>query len=203
MAIDVDQVVWRMPDWISREIDLESPRDGDAAKMRVAVDLANRNIAHGGGPFGAAIFDAITGHVVSVGANWVMAQHSSLLHAEIAAIAFAQARVGSHSLGHGSYELVTSSEPCAQCLGATVWSGVRRLVCGASARDAEAIGFDEGPRRDDWVSQLEARGIAVTRGVLEAEARAVLAGYRERGGVIYNAFSPDTGAPLPRRTDER
>lgn len=157
--------------------------------MRVAVDLADRNIAHGGGPFGAAIFDTATGRIVSVGANWVMAQRLSLLHAEVAAIAFAQSRLGSHSLGHGAYELVTSSEPCAQCLGATVWSGVRRIVCGANARDAEAIGFDEGPRRDDWEAQLEARGIAVTRGVLEAEARAVLLGYRERGGVIYNAFA--------------
>jgi hypothetical protein len=66
---------------------------------------------------------------------------------------------------------------------------VRRLVCGATAPDAEAIGFDEGPRRDDWAAQLEARGIRVTLGVLATEACAVLAAYRAGGGVIYNAFA--------------
>jgi tRNA(Arg) A34 adenosine deaminase TadA len=185
------EVIWRMPDWIHREMDLASPRSGDDARMRVAVDLARRNVAHDGGPFGAAIFDRTTGLIVAVGANWVVTQRSSLLHAEIAAIAFAQARLGSHSLAAGAYELVASSEPCAQCLGATVWSGIRRLVCGASASDAEAIGFDEGPRRDDWVAQLETRGIGVTRGVLAAEARGVLAAYGARGGPIYNAFASD------------
>jgi tRNA(Arg) A34 adenosine deaminase TadA len=182
-------VVWRLPEWIHREIDLASPRRGVERAMELAVELARRNVEHGGGPFGAAVLEAGTGVVVAVGANWVVAQQSSLLHAEIAAIAFAQARLGSYTLAGGAYELVASSEPCAQCLGATVWSGVRHLVCGASASDAEAIGFDEGPRREDWVAELERRGIRVTRGVLAVRAREVLASYMARGGPIYNAFS--------------
>jgi tRNA(Arg) A34 adenosine deaminase TadA len=187
-------LVWRLPDWIHREIDLGPPRPSPEAAMQLAIDLATRNVAHGGGPFGAVIVEAGTGLVVSVGANWVIQERCSLLHAEIAAIAFAQARVGSHTLSGGFYELVTSSEPCAQCLGATAWSGVRALVCGASASDAEAIGFDEGPRRDDWVSQLEVRGIRVTRGVLAAQAGAVLAEYKARGGPIYNPFATNLTA---------
>jgi tRNA(Arg) A34 adenosine deaminase TadA len=183
------EVVWRMPDWIAREMDLAQPRRDDESKMQVAVELARRNIAHGGGPFGAAVFDAASGRIVGVGANWVVSQRCSLLHAEVAAIAFAQARLGSHSMSAGAHELVASSEPCAQCLGAIVWSGARRLVCGASASDAEAIGFDEGPRRDDWVAQLERRGIRVTLGVLAAQARAVLHAYSAGGGAIYNAFA--------------
>jgi tRNA(Arg) A34 adenosine deaminase TadA len=183
------EVVWRQPSWIAAELDLESARTSDEAKMRAVVELARRNVAHGGGPFGAAIFDAETGRIVAVGANWVVAQKSSLLHAEIAAIAFAQVRVGSHSLGGGNHELFASSEPCAQCLGATAWSGVRRLVCGAPAHDAEAIGFDEGPRRTDWAAQLQARGIQVTLGLLAPEAREVLGAYAARGGPIYNAFT--------------
>jgi tRNA(Arg) A34 adenosine deaminase TadA len=187
----VSEIVWRAPEWIAREIDLEAPRLDDDTKMRLAIDLASRNVSHGGGPFGAAIVDGRTGRVVAVGANWVLAQRSSLLHAEIAAIAFAQASVGSHTLRNGDYALAASSEPCAQCLGATVWSGVRRLICGARVADAEAIGFDEGPRRDDWVSQLEARGIAVTLDVLRTDASAVLTAYGKGGGAIYNAFATD------------
>ncbi len=181
----VTEIVWRFPDWLEREVDLASPRHGPEAMMRAAVDLAARNVAHGGGPFGALIVDQTTGQVVGAGANWVVEQRSSLLHAEVAAIAAAQAHAGTHTLAGGSYALATSSEPCAQCLGATVWSGVRALVCGASVADAQSIGFDEGPRRDDWVAQLETRGIAVTLGVLAAEARAVLRAYSARGGAIY------------------
>lgn len=182
------EVVWRVPDWVEREVDLVTPRHGDEAKVQVAVEIARRNIEHGGGPFGAVVVDAASGSIIAVGANWVVQQRSSLLHAEIAAIAFAQARLGSHSLASGAYELVASSEPCVQCLGATVWSGVRRLLCGATTADAEAIGFDEGPRREDWVEQLERRGIGVTLGVLRTEAREVLLAYHARGGPIYNAF---------------
>lgn len=183
------EVVWRQPKWLADEIDLESARPSDEEKMRAVIDLARRNVAHGGGPFGAAVFEAETGRIVAFGANWVVAQKSSLLHAEVAAIAFAQVRVGSHSLAAADRELFASSEPCAQCLGATAWSGVRRLVCGAPAEDAEAIGFDEGPRREDWADQLRARGIGVTLGLLAAEARDVLDGYAARGGPIYNAFT--------------
>jgi tRNA(Arg) A34 adenosine deaminase TadA len=179
------RVVWELPAWIESELDWSRPLQSDEEKMRLAIDIARRNIDRGGGPFGAAIVNAETGLVLSVGANWVVPQRSSLLHAEIAAIAFAQLALESYSLAPGVYELIASSEPCIQCLGATVWSGVTRLVCGADNAAAEAIGFDEGPRRDDWVSQLETRGIRVRLGVLADEAGAVLSEFGRRGKPAY------------------
>ena len=75
----------------------------------------------------------------------------------------------------------------ARCaLGATLWSGVTRLVCGARAEDAEAIGFDEGPKLPDWAAQLEARGIEVIRDVERGYAAAVLQEYAAGGGPVYN-----------------
>jgi hypothetical protein len=68
-----------------------------------------------------------------------------------------------------------------------VWSGVSRLVCGAVTADAEAIGFDEGPKPDDWQDKLAVRGIAVRCGVLSGEAKAVLDAYARAGGVIYGS----------------
>jgi tRNA(Arg) A34 adenosine deaminase TadA len=65
------------------------------------------------------------------------------------AIMIAQKILGNFDLGDASvpaYELVTSTEPCAMCLGATPWSGVRGLVCGARDEDASAVGFDEGSK---------------------------------------------------------
>lgn len=183
----IGPIVWELPPWIGEELDLGAKLASDEAKMRYAIDVAARNVAHGGGPFGALIVQAHTGSILSVGANWVMRQHCSLLHAEIAAIVFAQHALGSHTLAVGDYELIASSEPCVQCLGATVWCGVRRLVTGAGVEDAERIGFDEGPRSPNWQAELAARGIQTLTGVLSSEARRVLIDYGERGGVIYDA----------------
>jgi tRNA(Arg) A34 adenosine deaminase TadA len=71
------------------------------------------------------------------------------------------------------------------CLGAVHWSGVRRLVTGATRADASALGFDEGPVFPESYAYLERRGLQVKRGVLREEAAAVLARYLERGGLVY------------------
>ena len=73
------------------------------------------------------------------------------------------------------------------CSGATIWSGVRSLACGARDEDARAMGFDEGPKTPRWDHDFEGRGIAVTRDVLREEAAVVLRRYVETGGEIYNA----------------
>lgn len=71
--------------------------------------------------------------------------------------------------------------------GVVVWSGVRRLVCGARDSDACAVGFDEGPKPDDWISALKARGISVLRDVGRAASIRAPGNYAAQGGVIYNA----------------
>ncbi|MDB4404481.1 hypothetical protein N9154_04015, partial [Akkermansiaceae bacterium] len=88
-------------------------------------------------------------------------------------------------------QLVTSVAPCAMCLGAVPWSGVRSLICGAREEDANAIGFDEGSKPTDWVAQLETRGITVQNDLMRDAAANVLKTYKESGGVIYNGRSPN------------
>jgi len=108
------------------------------------------------------------------------------------AISIAQQMLGHYDLSSEetpSYELVTSTAPCAMCLGAIPWSGVRRVICGARDEDVRSIGFDEGTKPQNWVLSLETRGITVIQDVLREEARKVLSQYRELGGVIYNARS--------------
>lgn len=159
--------------------------------MGLAVKLAKLNVEHQtGGPFGAGIFELKVGRLVAVGVNLVESSNCSLAHAEMLAIALAQRVVGRYDLGieeGAAYELVTSTEPCAMCLGAVPWSGVRSVVCGARDEDARRIGFDEGSKPEHWVESLESRGIRVVRDVLREEAQAVLLDYHKRGGLIYNA----------------
>lgn len=184
------KVEFELPEWLFSECDLETPREDDSARMQLAIELARRNVEHGGGPFGAAVFERESGVVVSAGMNLVMPQNSSLLHAEVVAIMFAQASLQTYTLASGSYELVTSSEPCVQCLGACHWAGLSRLVCGAPVELAEAAGFDEGPRTEDWKEQLAARGTPVVTGVRSSEAGDVLVQYAAQGGFRYNARTP-------------
>lgn len=159
-------------------------------RMRFAIELSRLNVEHGtGGPFGAAVFDMRDGSLCAPGVNLVLATNCSVLHAEIVALILAQRRVGAFDLsaeGLPPYELVTSTEPCAMCLGAVPWSGVRRLVCGARGEDAERIGFDEGDKPPAWREALERRGISVVQDVCRDEAVAALKDYSERSGLIYN-----------------
>lgn len=182
------RISWELPAWFSEGL-VGSMLSDDTAKMTGAIELARASVEHGGGPFGALVIDRQTNRVIAAAANQVLEGNCSLLHAETLALAAAQARLQRFTLADGDYELVSSSEPCVQCLGAIFWSGISRLVCGALVDDAEALGFDEGPRRDDWQDQLLARDIHVTTGILRREASSVLQEYVGRGGVIYNGRS--------------
>jgi tRNA(Arg) A34 adenosine deaminase TadA len=158
--------------------------------MRFVVALAARNVAErSGGPFAAAVFDAGSGRLLAAAVNRVVPEGVSLAHAEMLAISLAQRRVGCHDLGSDARlerELVTSTEPCAMCLGAIPWSGIKRLVCGARAGDAVCAGFDEGDRPSRWVQGLRRRGITVVRDVCRSEAAEILRRYRKTGGEVYN-----------------
>ncbi|HVY27195.1 MAG TPA: nucleoside deaminase [Polyangiaceae bacterium] len=182
-----ERVEYRLPEWIFRDCDLQTPRHDDEARMDLAIELARRNVEHGGGPFGAVVFEAASGVVVAPGVNLVVPQGCSLLHAEIVALMFAQASLASFTLAVGQHELFASSEPCVQCLGACHWGGLSRLVCGAPVAAAELAGFEEGPRAEDWQVQLAARGTPVLTGVRAESAESVLRDYAARGGIRYNA----------------
>jgi tRNA(Arg) A34 adenosine deaminase TadA len=72
------------------------------------------------------------------------------------------------------------------CFGAIPWSGVQRVICGASTMDAENIGFDEGPKPTDWRAALHSRGIETICDVERELAADVLQNYVKSGGKIYN-----------------
>lgn len=188
-------VLITLPDWAQDKSFYEEEYKTDEDKMALAIKLAATNVEkQTGGPFGCAIFehdkDTNKSKLVSVGMNRVVTLGNSTLHGEVVAIQFAQKKLKCFSLlkaaeGSKQYELYTSCEPCAMCLGATLWSGVSRLICSATKDDALAIGFDEGPVYDTSYKYLEGVGIEVTKGVLHKEGAEVLQKYGETG-LIYN-----------------
>lgn len=158
--------------------------------MRLAIGISRANVERGsGGPFGAAVFEQ-SGKLVAVGMNSVLRYNNCVLHGETMAMMMAQRVVESFTLnspGLPAHELFTSCEPCAMCLGASLWSGVRRIVCGAARDDATRLNFEEGPVFPESYKYLEDRGIRIEHNFLRDEARSVLEMYRAKGGKIYNA----------------
>lgn len=178
------------PEWVNETVDWDRAYASDEERMRLAIDVSRENVVRGtGGPFGAAVFEAESGRLVSLGMNCVVRLNNCTLHGEMMAFMMAQQRVGSFTLNSPelpAHDLFTSCEPCAMCLGATLWSGVRRLVYGAAREDAALLNFDEGPVFAESYAYLEERDLKIVRNVLREEARAVLELYRANSGTIYN-----------------
>ena len=179
-----------LPDWVPGVATPGRIYAADDERMELAIRLSRENVERGtGGPFGAAIFERDSGKLVAVGMNSVVRLNNCTLHGEMVAFMMAQQALGSFTLGAPGmpvHELHTSCAPCAMCLGAILWSGVKRVVCGASRDDATMLGFEEGPVFAESWKYLEERGIETVHEVRRAEARAVLELYRAQSGKLYN-----------------
>ncbi|SDQ43336.1 Cytidine and deoxycytidylate deaminase zinc-binding region [Pseudoxanthomonas sp. CF385] len=182
------QIHLTLPAWTHDLVDLAASYTRDEAKVALAIDLSRRNVdAATGGPFGAVVFGP-DHRVIAIGVNRVMPHTCSLAHAENMAYMLAQQRLQTPRLNDrmAPVTLATSSQPCCQCYGATVWAGIDRLLIGARAEDVmELTEFDEGPLPADWVGELNKRGIEVVRDLCRDDARAVLKHYGEMGGDRY------------------
>ncbi len=179
------QVHLTLPVWVHDAVDASRAYSTDHDKVALAIALSRLNIeAQTGGPFGALVFGP-DDRIVAAGVNVVLPQNTSLAHAENMAYMLAQQRLQTARLNErvgGVVTLATSSQPCCQCYGATVWAGIDRLLIGARSEDVEALTeFDEGPLPADWVGELERRGIAVVRDLHREEACAVLRTYGQSG----------------------
>jgi tRNA(Arg) A34 adenosine deaminase TadA len=110
------------------------------AHMAEAIALARRAVEDGtGGPFGAVVVK--DGVIIARGQNRVLASGDPTAHAEVEAIRAAAAHLGSYHLT--GCEIVTSCEPCPMCLGAIFWARLKSIRCGATRKDAAAVGFDD------------------------------------------------------------
>ncbi|GAQ88271.1 hypothetical protein KFL_004140070 [Klebsormidium nitens] len=109
--------------------------------LTMAVDEAYNGVKLGeGGPFGAVIVK--DGKVVVCAAhNEVLKNMDPTAHAEVTAVRKACQKLGRYDLS--DCEIYASCEPCPMCFGAIHLSKLKRLVYGAEAEAALAIGFDD------------------------------------------------------------
>jgi guanine deaminase len=104
-----------------------------------AVELAVRNVADGGGPFGALV--VTPDGRVHEGINRVTRDNDPTAHAEVVAIRAAAAATANFDL-HGAV-LYTSCEPCPLCLASALWARIDRVYFAADRHGAAAAGFDD------------------------------------------------------------
>lgn len=107
--------------------------------MKEATTLSLKNVADGGGPFGAIVVKA--GKVIGKGVNGVTRMNDPTAHAEINAIRNACENIGSFDLK--GCQIYTSCEPCPMCLGAIYWSRIDHIYYANTKSDAASIGFDD------------------------------------------------------------
>lgn len=118
----------------------EAVRDRDHKFLSKAVDEAYCGVdCSDGGPFGAVIVR--NDEVVVSCHNMVLKNTDPTAHAEVTAIREACKKLGKIELS--DCEIYTSCEPCPMCFGAIHLSRLKRLVYGAKAEAAIAIGFDD------------------------------------------------------------
>ena len=111
----------------------------EQAFLHQAIELAERSVDDGGGPFGAVIVR--DGEVVGQGHNRVTLDLDPTAHAEVQAIRAACRRLGHFSL-QGAV-IYASCEPCPMCMAAIYWARLERVVFAASGEDAARAGFDD------------------------------------------------------------
>jgi guanine deaminase len=114
------------------------------ALMDLAVSEARKTMnLNYGGPFGALVVNQ-NNEVISIASNTVLKDHDPTAHAEINAIRKATKALNTHDLS--GCTLYTTAYPCPMCLGAIIWSNIKKVYYGCVESDADEIGF-----RDDFI----------------------------------------------------
>ena len=176
----------QLPDWIDTILSTDSTFKTEHEQMSLVLNLAKENVLRKtGGPFAAALFDLESGELLAPGINLVTTLFSSVFHAEAISLILGQHlnQITSFAETPKKIRLVTSAQPCIQCLGMLHWAKVNELLYAAHAHDTESIGFNEGPIPNDWKNQIFPT--KVTGGFLRDDALKIMTDYKNAGGKIY------------------
>lgn len=114
-----------------------APSESDARFLRLAIACARSAQSKGNAPFGAILVDG-RGYVVLEGENVENQTKDCTAHAEAVLLRDALKVLSRSELSRAT--LYASAEPCAMCAGAVFWSGIGRIVFGASLPRMHALG---------------------------------------------------------------
>lgn len=114
-------------------------RNTNSEYMKRAIELAQKSVEKGGGPFGAVIVK--DGKIVAEGSNCVTLNNDPTAHAEVSTIRIACKNLNTFDLS--GCIIYSSCEPCPMCLAAIYWARIEKIYYGCNKTDAKDIGFDD------------------------------------------------------------
>ena len=160
-------------------------QEEDAKKIIRELQQENAlNTLQGFGPFLAAIYDD-KGRIIAKMPNTVAKDKSCLWHAEMNTINAACKKLNTYDLAPLNLSIYITAEPCIMCMGAIMWSGIKKVFYGVNSADVEKItGFDEG-FKPAWQEEFAKRGIEVFGEIETEEGRKVLREYISSGKEVY------------------
>lgn len=105
----------------------------DKEFMDIAIELSKKAYY----PYGAVIVK--DNKIIGRSDNKTPVSKSGFSHAELRAIEDAMDQLGGHLCADGGkgVTIYSSCEPCAMCMGAILYTGIDRLVYGATLEDSE------------------------------------------------------------------
>ncbi len=127
--------------------------------MKKAIELSQKNIQSGGGPFGAVIVK--DGKIIGEGWNKVTANNDPTAHAEVEAIREACKNLSDFDLSGA--EIYTSCEPCPMCLSAIYWARLSKIYYANTKKDAASIQFDDDFIYTEIPKPMSERKISMTQ----------------------------------------
>lgn len=114
---------------------LDQPSNNDASIMLGLVRYTMKSMgSKRPTPFGSEIVDTKTGTRLVRARNAVARENDPSSHAEVRAIRLACKRLKTPRLA--GFTLYTTCEPCPMCMSTALWSGLDRVVYGATIEDA-------------------------------------------------------------------
>ena len=141
--------------------------------IREAIELAEAAVKHGNEPFGSVIVK--DGSIILRAENTVYSGHDMTNHAEMNVVRLANSHYEKEFLEDCT--LYTSTEPCAMCMGAIYWSGIRSVVYACSEqRLTEIVGGGLNIDSRDVVAKASQR-VTISGPILQEEADLVHLNY--------------------------
>lgn len=118
--------------------------------MQRAIAEARAATSEGNGPAAALIVR--NGELLEIAHNTKTTDRSGFAHAELNALLQAKTKLGRHPEG---VTLYSTLEPCAMCLGAIIFAGIRTVVYGAKDPEGGATQMFQGhPVYSKWMPEV-------------------------------------------------
>lgn len=151
----------------------------DEKFIDIAIELSKKAVY----PYGAIIVK--NGEIIGRSDSDVPVSKTSYSHAELRAIEDAMDHLGGHLCAEGGKDCViySSCEPCAMCMGAILYTGIEKLVYGATLEDSKECVNDILVKAQVVADNCKNRNIEIIKELHREKAVEVLRSFKLNEGI--------------------